>query len=67
MKTEPTPTPTLKKQKHKPRLPNSRQERFHDRMKDDPRFLTLLAAATTAVYTGAFDKPDTHDTEDDEH
>jgi hypothetical protein len=36
-------------------------------MKEDPRFLTLLAAATTAVYTGAFDKPDTHDTEDDEH
>ena len=52
MKTEPTP---------------SRQERFHDRMKDDPRFLVLLAAATTAIYTGAFDKPDTHDTEDDEH
>jgi hypothetical protein len=50
--------------KPKQREPSADRNR---RMKDDPRFLVLLAAATTAIYTGAFDKPETHDTEDDEH
>ena len=53
---KPKSTPT------KPRLSD-----FDDRMKRDPRFVTLLAAATTAVYTGAFDDPETHEDEAAEH